>query len=88
VHLWAGWNLVGFPEAYGNTGTPTASAILGGLLGQTHGAYARLDGFAAGQWGPSYYDDAKDGLASAGDFSVTAGQGYALYTDVPCIRVL
>jgi len=81
VSLAAGWSLVGFADAYGSN-PPKASAVLAGLLGQTHGSYAELDGFSNGQWGPTYFNDLKDGLTGTTDFAVAAGQGYMLYTDV------
>jgi hypothetical protein len=82
VSLARGWNLVGFPDAYGSANPATASSILSGLLGQTHGNYAELDGFTGGAWAPSYFEEVSPSVTSPSDYSVAAGQGYALYTDV------
>jgi len=81
VSLARGWNLVGFTDAYGSANPAMASGILSGLLGQTGGNYAELDGFTAGQWKPSFFEEVSPPVVSPSDYSVTAGQGYALYTD-------
>jgi inosine-uridine nucleoside N-ribohydrolase len=74
-----GWNLVSLPLS------PTvplfASALLTTLLNQTQGQYAEVAGFEGGQWTSSVYIDRKDGLASAGDFTLQFGHSYALYSD-------
>ncbi len=73
LSLAAGWNLVGFPS-----NPSTSYDILASVLGQTNGSYAEIDGYTRGQWGPSAFDGA--GLGGA-NFSVTSGQGYALFSD-------
>jgi len=82
VSLSRGWNLVGFPDAYGSANSAHASAVLSALLAQTQGNYAEMDGFTDGQWTPSYFEEISPTVISPSDYSVTAGQGYALYTDV------
>jgi hypothetical protein len=82
VSLARGWNLVGFPDAYGSANPAMASAIVSGLLGQTGGNYAELDGFSEGEWAPSYFEEVSPSVSSPSDYSVALGQGYALYTDV------
>jgi hypothetical protein len=77
VGLSPGWNLVGFPDAASNPST--AGTVLTGLLGQTNGSYAEIDGYAGGQWNPNAYDD--HGNQGGTNFTVQTGQGYALYTD-------
>jgi hypothetical protein len=86
VGLSPGWNLVGFPDAASNPSK--AYDILSGLLGTTGGSYAEIDGYASGQWSPSAYDQPGAGGPGGTDFTVQAGQGYALYTDRAAIRAL
>jgi len=88
VSLASGWNLVGFPDAYGSANPARASAILSGLLAQTHGNYAELDGFGEGHWTPSCFEEISPSVTRPNDYSVTAGQGYMLYTDAAASRTL
>jgi len=88
VSLARGWNLVGFPDAVTATTPLSASAILSGLLGQTGGNYAELDGFTNGAWAPSSFQEVSPSVVSPSDYSVVAGQGYALYTDIAGDRPL
>jgi hypothetical protein len=77
VSLASGWNLVGFPDAASNPAH--AYDILNSLLTLSGGSYAELDGYASGRWFPNAYDD--HGSLGGTNFTVQAGQGYALYTD-------
>ena len=84
VGLSPGWNLVGFPDAASNPAT--AGTVLTGLLYQTNGSYAEIDGYAGGQWKPNAYDD--HGSQGGTNFTVQLGQGYALYTDRAATQAL
>ena len=82
VSLARGWNLVGFPDAYGSANPAHASAIVSGLLGQTGGNYSELDGFTGGAWTPSYFQEVRPTpLTGGSDYTLAPGLGYALYTD-------
>jgi len=86
VSLSAGWNLVGFPDA-GSTSI-SAGTFLSGLLQQTSGCYAEIDGYKAGAYTPSAFDQGCGGLGLIGNFTVQAGQGYFVYTDRVGVRTL
>jgi sugar lactone lactonase YvrE len=80
IPIAVGWNLITLPLS--PTTTLDARSVLAGLLGQTQGGYAEIDGYGNGHWTPSLFDDQTDGIGVGGtNFTLQLGCGYALYSD-------
>ncbi len=83
-----GWNLVGFPDA--TVQASDAYGLLDTLLLLSGGRYAEISGYRGGRWVPFAYDDHSTGGLGKGprDFTLRAGQGYALLMDAAATATL